>query len=1278
MFRGATTIENASSSNYVYWGYSVPDTFLSALTLINRSTKPLWMNYTSTGQYGGDITLDGDSLSIVRFGSSTAGRVAVFDGSTDQALNVLNGGLDIQFYRIKVSKPGGRLKLNDDVTVSYDLGLGAGIVECMNGVEVILKDGVLPIGWQGSFVEGAVRKIGNDAFTFPVGKNGTYRPIAISAPATTADVFVAEYLKANSNAIHDHGSRDSTLSYLSENEYWTLTRENGTSMPTVTLSWDTLNSCILSEPLTGLRVAGWSDTEAKWKDLGNGGTTGTIDEGTIETASGASEFNMFILAHDSIMDCCATLPAITQTGSLSPCEDDSTGIVTLWGSGDFDDYVWSFDGDTVGTGATLAVTDFRPYSLSRAVCTDTATYTASTPTGLHLVVTPQVTESGFNLTCYFSDDGMVDVTLGGGSLPYAMDYTYNGQPFPPNFVQLGAGIYTLNVTDQTGCTVADTAILTAPAQPLALGFAGADRTITAGESTEIGDAPIPTYTYEWYPTIGLSDPNVANPVAYPNDTTIYVVTVGTQDTCVSKDTVMVNVLPWTPAALDSTDIVFIDSVASHVAGELIVKFKKDMLKMDRVDNINIQRGDLGLFLTDSVINLMRLANYGDKHDDPTVMDGWGIRKIFKRLTSNNRYSTTRLGEKLRIPDFWATFVVALPDTVNELVAMDSIDNVSPQVEYAEPNHVAQLTSVPNDPLWEDQLSLDSIGSSLSDINILPAWDIQTGQSFIKVGVYDSGIEWEHEDFQVDGSGTYEGSKVKGWDYHYDIGLSDTPERDFPEKGYHGTAVAGIIGALRNNNRGIAGIAGGDMNTNNSGVVLYGMKISSAQIFNYFIPSETIATAIEEGATMDVDNAYGFGLHIMSNSWVSPVDSLLLDEVVRYAYLNQVIFVAARGNYLSDGSLGAVDAIRYPACLDSNIVLSVAASSINGELSSDSKYGSGVDLIAPGSSQLIRTVDGNPATMSSYKPFSNTSAAAPHVAGVAALMLSQYNTPEPSPDNLAPEDVEYIMKQYAKDRNVVGWDQFTGMGLLDAGQCLKKIQQPVYTIWHSQLNPIQISDSLLFLNQFILLTDTVNGIPPGNYFADRYHVTHTFQHSVPSSVQILDGWARYSSTNGYPDLVGAFPVDEPFMEGFDLAISGNTATVKLSTYALHVIVEPGFNGDTIDRWIPDSLPFIKLPFSLHLLDSTYVGIDEVNEGTIEITIYPNPSNDDVTLEISSANKGPINIVLINTLGQTVKEIYSGSSNRVRHEFSVADLSSGIYFIKISLPDQILTHKLTVYQ
>nr|MCU0359051.1 T9SS type A sorting domain-containing protein [Cyclobacteriaceae bacterium] len=145
-----------------------------------------------------------------------------------------------------------------------------------------------------SYIDGPVRKVGNQAFTFPVGNNGFFRPISISAPTTNTHAFTARYFNQN-HLLGSPAVWDPSFFTVSSCEYWTLDRNTGASNVFVTLSWNesACNPGYITNPAT-LRVARWTGTN--WVNQGNGGTTGTAVNGTIITSSAVTSFSPFTLA----------------------------------------------------------------------------------------------------------------------------------------------------------------------------------------------------------------------------------------------------------------------------------------------------------------------------------------------------------------------------------------------------------------------------------------------------------------------------------------------------------------------------------------------------------------------------------------------------------------------------------------------------------------------------------------------------------------------------------------------------------------------------------------------------------------------------------------------------------------------------------------------------------------------------------------------------------------------------------------------------------------------
>ena len=135
-----------------------------------------------------------------------------------------------------------------------------------------------------SYVDGPIRKVGNQSFTFPIGQANNYQPATISAPGNNTHHFTAEYHYIDPSPSYDVLNKDVALNHISRNEYWIINRTNGASNVNVTLNWDNKSGGV--DNLPQLRVARWDGTT--WRDQGNGGTTGTTAAGTVVTSAPVS------------------------------------------------------------------------------------------------------------------------------------------------------------------------------------------------------------------------------------------------------------------------------------------------------------------------------------------------------------------------------------------------------------------------------------------------------------------------------------------------------------------------------------------------------------------------------------------------------------------------------------------------------------------------------------------------------------------------------------------------------------------------------------------------------------------------------------------------------------------------------------------------------------------------------------------------------------------------------------------------------------------------------
>lgn len=290
----------------------------------------------------------------------------------------------------------------------------------------------------------------------------------------------------------------------------------------------------------------------------------------------------------------------------------------------------------------------------------------------------------------------------------------------------------------------------------------------------------------------------------------------------------------------------------------------------------------------------------------------------------------------------------LRKAINELHTLNAI-------QFAEPNYEAKLIATPNEPLFASLWGLRAI-------NAPAAWDLTTGTDKVTVAVIDSGVDYTHPDLvaniwsnpkevenQIDDDGNGFVDDIRGWNFW------DGNNNPMDRYG-HGTHVAGIIGARGNNVTGVAGVS-------------WSTKLMPIKVFSD--AGQSMTANIINGILYAANN----GAQILNNSYSSGMSVALTNAVIHSRDKN-TLFVAGAGN---DGTAGAL----YPASLSTSVenVISVASTDANNALSTFSNYGDGVNIAAPGG-QILSTFPSNRLVY-----LSGTSMAAPHVAGVAALMLS---------------------------------------------------------------------------------------------------------------------------------------------------------------------------------------------------------------------------------------------------------------------------------------------------
>ena len=308
---------------------------------------------------------------------------------------------------------------------------------------------------------------------------------------------------------------------------------------------------------------------------------------------------------------------------------------------------------------------------------------------------------------------------------------------------------------------------------------------------------------------------------------------------------------------------------------------------------------------------------------------------------------------------------------------------SPEVVYAEPNFLYQIQT-PRSPdplfgkLWgllntgnnepgEDGEYTNSGGLLGADINAENAWKITKGSKRIVVAVIDTGIDYTHPDLKenlwvnqkeikgnnLDDDGNGYVDDVHGWNAAADTGD--------PMDGHsHGTHCAGTIGARHDNGIGVAGVMGE--------VSLMAVKFLTDE------GSGSLEDAIEA-----IDYATKMNVDVMSNSWGGASSSQALEDAIKVASERGILFVAAAGNSGTNNDTTP----NYPANLRIDNVISVAAHTHGDSLADFSSFGKNTVHVAAPGNNILSTTTGN-----TYKVYSGTSMATPHVAGVLGLYLSQ--------------------------------------------------------------------------------------------------------------------------------------------------------------------------------------------------------------------------------------------------------------------------------------------------
>jgi subtilisin family serine protease len=357
----------------------------------------------------------------------------------------------------------------------------------------------------------------------------------------------------------------------------------------------------------------------------------------------------------------------------------------------------------------------------------------------------------------------------------------------------------------------------------------------------------------------------------------------------------------------------------------------------------------------------------------TTAEQFGI-DIWEIPSGNVEETISAYNDDPRIEYIEPDYIITLDDVPepDDIITLDEVQKTSPTEENLAT--IVPQTTTPNDPRYPQLWGLNNIGQTGgtpdADIDAPEAWDIQTGNPNLVIGVIDTGVDYNHPDLvdniwtnpgEIAGNGIDDDNNgyiddVRGWDFAY----NDNNPMDVHR---HGTHVSGTIAGKGNNSVGVTGVA-------------WNAKIMPLKFLNDS-GSGSISNAI-----LALNYATAKGVKLTNNSWGGGPYSQGLYDAINTAGQQGALFIAAAGNTRSNNDITPF----YPASYDLSNIISVAATDHNDALANFSHYGlTSVDLGAPGSNIYSTIPRGN------YGALSGTSMASPHVAGGAALVWSQNPT-----------------------------------------------------------------------------------------------------------------------------------------------------------------------------------------------------------------------------------------------------------------------------------------------
>ena len=423
------------------------------------------------------------------------------------------------------------------------------------------------------------------------------------------------------------------------------------------------------------------------------------------------------------------------------------------------------------------------------------------------------------------------------------------------------------------------------------------------------------------------------------------------------------------------------------------------------------------------------------------------------------------------------------NTTEELKALFESEEMRPYVKHVSANNMVALSATDDsyyDKLWAIENRAQEVngksGTDDADMDVAEAWNTTKGDRDVIVAVLDTGVDYTHDDLK---DNMWSGVANHGYDFAGDNdGNNDDnpmPDEPYDDNGhYHGTHVAGTIGAVGDNAIGVSGVA--------QEVSIMALKVFRPNGYGYssdiLEALEYVADRVDAGDNIVAVNAsYGGSSGNQDDA---------TNDAIKKLGEKGVLFCAAAGNDGKD-----IDAEpSYPASYDADNIIAVAASDQDDALASFSNYGANsVDVAAPGTNILSTYPDNK------YAYLQGTSMATPNVVGAVALVAAAY------PNSTVAERKAMILDHVEKKRAFDG--KMTTGGRVNVNNALANEEKNVA--------PTAQDDSATTAYETAVTIDVLANDSDEDGDTLSISSTTTASHG---SVSISDGKIIYTPADGY--------------------------------------------------------------------------------------------------------------------------------------------------------------------